>query len=61
MGCGCRKTAAVAGRWVHLPPAGSSGSGSSSGGKEPYATEWEARAAAERSGGTYRWETGGQG
>lgn len=50
MGCGCRggSSSLVAGQWVHFPPAG---------GREPYATEWEARSAAKRSGGTYRWVT----
>jgi hypothetical protein len=50
MGCGCRQTKAVAGQWVHTYPDGT---------REPYATEWEARSAADRSGGTYRWVSSG--
>lgn len=61
MGCGCRKTPQVAGRWVHLYPDGGAGTGGGNPTKEPYATEWEARAAAERSGGTYRWESAARG
>lgn len=56
MGCGCRSTRAVAGQWEHTPPADADGPST----PEPYATEWEARGAAEQSGGTYRWREGGQ-
>lgn len=54
MGCGCRGggNAPVAGQWVHTAPGGD---------EEAYATEWEARAAAARSGGTYQWRTAERG